>query len=151
MFAVFPSSLLLPKVAASGIVRDDVSGDPIAGVRVSSGTLAATTPADGTFGLARVGLAEVLLIETDGYLPTRVGVFPPRQLRVALAPRTFGLTVRDAETGEPISDASVTTPARASAAVRAQAISSGRFHIGPARRQMALTVEADGYTDASLA
>ena len=143
--SILPYSLLIPKVRASGTVQDAVSGQPIAGVRVVTDGAVATTPADGSFDLERVGLAESLLVEADGYQSARVAVFPPRELRVGLAPRTFALTVRDAETGQPVPGATV-----AAQVARAEPLEPGRFRIGPARQDTLLTIVADGYAQTSV-
>jgi hypothetical protein len=134
------------RLAASGTVLDDVAERPISGVRVVSEAGAATSGPDGAFTLDRVGLLEALRFEADGYLPARVSAFPPRELRVALTPRTFGLTVRDADTGRPVQAAAIVTdPARA------QPLDTGVFRIGPATSSTSVTLKAPGYGDATVA
>jgi hypothetical protein len=143
--SIAPYQLLLPKVPASGTIVDGASARPLAGARVVSELASATTRADGRFSFERASPAESFLVEADGYLPTRVAVWPPREMHVALPPRTFSLTVRDAETGEPVPGATV-----AAGPAQPEPFGPGRFRIGPARRDTVAAVKADGYVEQSV-
>ncbi|MCC6177074.1 MAG: hypothetical protein IT305_17330 [Chloroflexi bacterium] len=145
VFVVAPYQLLLPKIALDGVVRDAATGQPIRGARVRIGPSGATTDSGGAFGIARASLTERLRVDADGYLPTQVAAWPPRGRNIVLAPRTFALNVRDAETGEPIADASL-----AGDGVRARTAGPGRFQIGPARPSLTVTISGPGYRDTTI-
>lgn len=138
--AVAPYHLLLPKVPLSGVIRDGVSAEPIRGARVRLGTTTTTTAADGSFAIERASLAERLYVEADGYHAAQVAPWPPRGQQVRLTPRTFALSVRDAETNAPIPDAVAIAEG-----VRLSPVELGRFRAEPAREGVSLTISATGY------
>jgi hypothetical protein len=141
--AVAPYELLLPKVPVRGIVRDRVSAEPIAGARVRLGQTATTTDGGGAFAAERASLAEPLQAQADGYQALETRIWPAGEQRVELVPRRFALSVRDAETGEPIPDAVLAAPG-----VRFRAVEPGRFQVEPAHDSLTLTVSADGFRSA---
>ena len=145
LLAIAPWDLLLPKVAVSGSVRDAVSDEPLAGARVAYGPATVATGPDGTFAVGRASLTESLVAESDGYHPAEVSIFPPRQQSIRLAPRSFWVTARNAETGEPVAGASA-----AAREARASVADPGRFRVEPARPGTAVALTAPGFRDASV-
>ena len=142
---VTPYSLILPKVAVRGAVLDE-GGRPVAGARIRSETSGAMTAGDGTFAMERVGLLGAVRVEADGYESASARVWPAREVRVGLTPRTFSLTVRDAETGDVVPEAQVKAdPAHA------RRFEPGRFEIGPARSDTAVAIRAPGYAESIVA
>src|SRR6266511_3884505 len=145
LLSIAPWPLLLPKVRVSGTVREGTSEQPLGGVRVISGPSATMTDADGRFAFERASLAEPLVVEADGYAPGRVMAWPPGDVRITLAPRSFSVSVRDAETGELVAGAGVSAdPARV------QPLEPGRFQAGPARRDGVIRVRAAGYRELAV-
>jgi hypothetical protein len=142
VLSVAPYSLLLPRVPVSGTVVDEASNQSLPGARITSTSSAVTSGPDGRFAFERVSLADVLTVEAEGYLPTRLLAWPPTDLRVALTPRTFSVTVRDAETGDPVAGAAV-----AADEALAQPVAPGRFRVGPARGDTVVAVKATGYVE----
>jgi hypothetical protein len=145
LLAIAPWRLLVPKMKVSGLVVDEISSQPIGGARVSSGPSAVTAGGDGSFSFQRASVAEWLVVEADGYLPARVVAWPPGNVEVKLEPRTFSITVRDAETGEVVPDASARSPS-----ARTNVVAPGRLEVGPARQNATVSLSAAGYVDASV-
>jgi hypothetical protein len=140
-----PFDLLLPKVPVKGIVRDRVTAEPIGGARIKLGQASLTTDSTGAFSVERASMTDSLQVEANGYQPGRSRIFPPREQRLELAPKTFALSVRDAETNQPIADAAVVAQG-----VRSRPTEPGRFEVEPARDNMAVTVSAPGFFDATI-
>lgn len=138
-----PLDLLLPKMPASGVVRDSVSSAPIPGARVQIGTKDVKTNATGEFEIARAALTEPIQVEADGYQPLKSGPWLPIERRLELRPRSFAIEVRDAETNEPIRDAEPSA-----SGLRFSPVEAGRFRVEPAREGIPVTVTAAGYRDA---
>jgi len=96
---------------AHGTVRDAFTSQPLAGVQVTAGSLAAVTDAAGAFTLAGLPAGERVAIraETPGHDPQTLEAFVVANatdpLDYALAPRTWAKvtgSVTDTVTGEPI-------------------------------------------------
>jgi hypothetical protein len=143
--SLLPFDLLLPKVPLSGVVRDAVTSEPIGGAKVKVGPHATTTDVGGAFSADRVSLTDTVQVEAEGYKTGQTGVWPPRQQDVKLQPRTFAVSVRDAETGQPIADAAAVSPG-----IRVNTLEPGRFEVAPARQGGSLTVSAPGYRNADV-
>jgi hypothetical protein len=137
---VAPLDLLLPKVSVRGVVRDRASAEPIHGARVRMGPTSLTTDARGTFAVERVSMTDTIQVEADGYQTGQSYIFPPREQRLDLRPRTFALNVRDADTNEPIADAVPVAPG-----TRFRALEHGRFEAEPARENMTVSISAPGF------
>ena len=140
LLALAPLDLLLPKIPLRGLVRDRVSAEPIVGATVHLGPIRVTTDASGAFDVERASMTDAVQVEADGYRPTRAYALPLRELRLDLAPRTFTLNVKDAETNEPIADAVPLAPG-----IRFHALEPGRFQVEPARDTAPVTVSAPGF------
>ena len=140
IFTLAPLDLLLPKVPVRGVVRDRVSAEPIAGARITLGPASLITDRGGAFAVERASMTDTVRVEADGYRAGQARVWPPRALRLELAPRTLALHVRDAETNEPIPDALAVAPG-----VRVRPTEPGRLLVEPARDAMSLTVSAPGF------
>jgi len=71
-----PVNVVMQNVALTGLVKD-ASGNPLSGVKVTTGTASATTGDDGTFTLTQAGTVDdrtVVKFEKSGYFPlTRSG------------------------------------------------------------------------------
>jgi len=96
---------------AHGTVRDAFTSQPLAGVEVTAGSLAAVTDAAGAFTLAGLPAGERVSVRAEiaGHDPQTLEAFvvvnATDSLDYALAPRTWAKlsgTVTDAATGEPI-------------------------------------------------
>ena len=142
---LLPLDLLLPKVSVHGQVRDRISDAPIGGAKVRLGQTSLSTDAGGAFAVERVSLTGTVQVEADGYHAGQSRVFPPREQRLELVPRTFALNVRDAETNEPIADAVPVAPG-----IRFRPLEPGRFQVEPARENVAMTVSAPGFSNSVI-
>ena len=140
-----PLELLLPKVPVAGAIRDQVSGEPVAGARVKLGQAAIQTDAAGRFAVDRVSPTESVQIEANGYQPTHSRLWLQRNLQIELSPRVFALNVRDAETNEPITDAIAVAEG-----IRFEPSEPGRFMVEPARNAVDINVSAPGFRAAVI-
>jgi hypothetical protein len=140
-----PLDLLLPKVPVAGVVRDRASGEPVPGARIKLGAAAIQTDANGRFAFERVSPADAVWVEADGYQPTQNRLWLQRDLEISVSPRGFALSIRDAETNEPILHAVATGQA-----TRVEQVEPGRFRVEPARDSVNITVSAPGFRDAVI-
>jgi hypothetical protein len=145
VLSLAPLDLLLPKVPVGGTVRDAISSEPIAGAKVRFGPTNTTTDSGGAFSFDRVSLTDTIQVEAEGYKSRQTSVWPPGDQRIVLQPHAFALSVRDAETNQPIAEAVPAAPN-----IRVRAAVAGRFEIEPARNGLSLAVSAPGYRDASV-
>jgi len=133
-----PSSALPVRVA--GVVTDQASGEPVAGLAVRVGVFGAVraiapTDALGRFEAAFDSVATEFDVATDGneiYLPAQIpNVAAGQEVEVRLAPRdgTVQGTVRDAMTALPVGFADVVASEGAEPLARTRADAQGAFSL----------------------
>jgi len=127
-----------------GVVRDDLSGEPINGARLWSTYGNATTAADGTFSLDGVKPPELISIDAPGYRGTSLRPWSPFETVAArLEPVTVEIAIADADTGEPleakiIGDATHTV------------LNEGRLRVAPVLPSQRFELSADGYLSTAV-
>jgi hypothetical protein len=140
-----PLELLLPKVPVSGVVRDRTTGAPVAGASVKLGQATLRTDTQGRFALERVSPTEQIQVDAEGYQQGHSRIWPQTEHAVVLTARSFGLTVRDSETGDRVADVSATAPG-----IRVAPDETGNLRIDAARNGATITVSAPGFRDAVI-
>jgi len=107
--------LYLDEKAVLGIVKDEISGLPLAGAVVTIGESIQATDDQGRFCFQGLTGEMAVSVLAEGYLETRGrievgGLFSKEfPLEVILRPNLLIGTVRDGETGEPVAGAKIST------------------------------------------
>ncbi len=152
----------------NGRVVDDATGRPLPGARVVAGRRAATTDADGRFELEKVDAGSVTVaankaVYLDHTITTQLDAGETESLTLRLEPITWGTVsgvVKDADTGRPLSNASVVIGSMSATTdsdgrFRAERVPAGDLRIGasvPAYESAstATSLAADGDSDVEL-
>lgn len=139
----------------SGTITDQLSGEPIAGVKIVAGTARATTGSDGSYRLDDIPAdATQVTIEIDGYASVTepLDLAARQTLAVVLRPNTLQGSLVDQDTGEPIPHATIiatealTTTAVSS--VRIDRSTDGAFKLDDVPESGYVQVLAPGYRKA---
>lgn len=139
----------------SGTITDQLSGEPIAGVKIAAGTARATTGSDGSYRLDDIPAdATQVTIEIDGYASVTepLDLAARQTLAVVLRPNTLQGSLVDQNTGEPIPHATIiatealTTTAVSS--VRIDRSTDGAFKLDDVPESGYVQVLAPGYRKA---
>ncbi len=139
----------------SGTITDQLSGEPIVGVKIVAGTAQTTTGSDGSYRLADIPAdATEVTIEADGYAPITepLDLVASQTLAAVLRPNTLQGVLVDRDTGEPIPHATIiateglTTTAVSS--VRIDRSTDGTFKLNNVPESGYIQVLAPGYRKA---
>jgi hypothetical protein len=128
------------------VVSDDLTGEAIAGATVAAGECMVHSDSAGHFDLGWTRGALTLGVRVDGYAPKEVqaprGRFPGQDvpLHIRLNPTTLSGRVYDAETGELLPNAVVST-----GGLQAAATDRGHYRFRRILTGSHVRVEAPGY------
>jgi hypothetical protein len=145
LISVLVSTALAPR-RVQGVVRDALDGDSIPGAVILRGDLSVYSDEAGRYQLGWIHSTPTLTVYADGYLTTDADVprgWLPGQvvpLHITLMPNALSGTVRDAETGDPLSGATVRA-----ARLRTTADESGHYILHRVRVGSILTAAVPGY------
>jgi len=129
-----------------GVVSDDLTGEAIAGATVAAGECMVHSDSAGHFDLGWTRGALTLGVRVDGYAPKEVqaprGRFPGQDvpLHIRLTPTTLSGRVYDAETGELLPNAVVST-----GGLQAAATDRGHYRFRRILTGSHVRVEVPGY------
>ncbi len=125
----------------SGVVTDEYTGKPLAGVKVrSTGTISATTDAEGRYTLTEVPEQFELIADLPDYAQITQRIQRITAQDLSLRPSVLAGTVTDRATGAPVADARVTI-----GAVTAQTGPDGKYRLTDVGDGAAVQVSAEGY------
>jgi len=91
----------------TGTVKDQYSGQALAGVKVTAGDVTATSDATGTFLLKNITARAAVTYELDGYAKESVDASTKASLEVALRPDILVGTLVDGTTEKPVRHATI--------------------------------------------
>lgn len=144
---------LRPNVV-TGVITDQYSNQPLAGVTIKAGDISATTAADGRYRLAGVPAEAELQISAEGYAPITTTLQRATSFDTALRPDLLKGTLLDAASGEPIKNATIIATLTISgtdvAYTRIDNSSDGTFALKGIPEQGYIQVLAPGYRKATL-
>ncbi|GAB4109845.1 MAG: putative glycoside hydrolase [Roseiflexaceae bacterium] len=90
-----------------GLVTDSYTKAPIVGATVTAGTTSATTDAEGRYLLSGIDERATIIVAADGYAELSQPIERQLNLDATLRPDTLKLTLVDADTATPISNATI--------------------------------------------
>ncbi|WP_332089689.1 carboxypeptidase regulatory-like domain-containing protein [Paenibacillus sp. GYB003] len=138
---------------AAGVVRDSVTGEPIAGAKVSAGGAAkAETAADGRFRLSLAPGKHYIAAEAPGYASVRAAIVVPAGIQLDdidlhLVPATGKLSgVVVGWDDKPVQGAQLTVAGE----VKPATGEDGAFEVEAATGRTGVAIKAPGYARASL-
>jgi hypothetical protein len=145
---------LRPNILA-GTIADSYTNAPVAGATVKAGDLAATTDAQGRYRLDGIPEQATISITAPGYAELSQPIERQVSLDAALRPDTLKGSLVDAETGEPVTHATViATPNLASSDVAYTRVgddsTDGSFTLSGVPEQGFIQVLAPGYRKAVI-
>lgn len=138
--------LFLDEKVVLGIVTDELSGLPLAGALVTIGETVQVADGEGRFRFQGLRGKLTVSVQTEGYLETKgrieVGGFFAKEfpLEVVLRPNLLIGTVRDGETGEPLSGATISTGRQIT-----RSDAKGSFTFRRLKRGATIAIVAPGY------
>ena len=138
--------LFLDEKVVLGIVTDELSGLPLAGALVTIGETVQVADGEGRFRFQGLRGELTVSVQTEGYLETKgrieVGGFFAKEfpLEVVLRPNLLIGTVRDGETGEPLSGATISTGRQIT-----WSDAKGSFTFRRLKRGATIAIAAPGY------
>ena len=91
----------------SGVVTDQYSGQPLAGVTVKAGAVTATTDATGKYALRDVSERSAVTFDVDGYALATIDASTTASKDVVLRPDILKGTILDSTTDKPIAHATI--------------------------------------------
>jgi hypothetical protein len=140
--------------ALVGQVTDQFSGEPVPGVTVTAGTISATTDDAGRYRLEGVPETLTVTLDADGYAELTQPVERATTLDAVLRPDVLRGTLVNAETNEPVQNATIiaTTSLTSSdvAFARIDNVASGSFTLEGIPEQGFVQVLAPGYRKAVI-
>jgi len=126
-------------------VSDLFTGQPLAGVRLTAADRSVQTDAGGQATFVRVGLGETFQTQAQDYAPAEVTYQGQDRLQIALHPTALRGTVRDINTGQPVTGALIYLGETIAAAG-----SDGAYELKNLPLEPILTVKASGYRKEKL-
>ncbi|HEY8477878.1 MAG TPA: putative glycoside hydrolase [Chloroflexota bacterium] len=102
-----PAATATPAVRVEGVVRDALTGQPVAGARVVAGQVAATTDARGGFHLTLDSLGGAVRVTAADYREATAAIQGATPLDVRLWPTVLRGRLINGRTGRPIPDGSL--------------------------------------------
>ncbi|HWQ12450.1 MAG TPA: putative glycoside hydrolase [Roseiflexaceae bacterium] len=136
----------------SGVITDRFTGQPVAGATVRAGEASATTGADGRYTLEGVPERATVTVDAEGYAELSQAVERATALDAVLRPDVLKGTLVDAETKEPVRNATVIVTTNLASSdvsyVRIDNSADGRFTLDGIPEQGFVQVLAPGYRKA---
>lgn len=127
---------------------DQFTGQPLSGVTVSGGAVAATSDGDGTIEIDQPSAPSQLTVTYPGYAPSTVDVVPDSgvsNLTIQLVPTTLRGVLTDANTGEPIDGAELALTGADGSTLETTSGDDGSYSFENVPQGATLTIDAGDY------